>query len=270
MTDADVLKVSGLGGGFVSKGGGLHSVLRDVSFSIAKSSLTAVVGESGSGKSLTALAILGLSPAGFRTTCGQILFQGRDLLGCSEADMREMRGARISMVFQDARASLNPVFTVGTQISDVCRAHQSVNRKVARRLAEEALEQVGVPEPGRRMDQYPHEYSGGMAQRAMLAMALVCQPTLLLLDEPTTGLDVTIQSDIIDLVVNLNRSSGMTTCLITHDLGIVAESCDAVVVMQDGAVRETGSCEQILTNPQNSYTKQLIAASRLSSEGNTF
>ncbi|QHC60939.1 ATP-binding cassette domain-containing protein [Rathayibacter sp. VKM Ac-2760] len=224
---------------------------------------TAIVGESGSGKSLTALSVLRLTPPGFRRTAGEILFEGRDLLALDEKELRAVRGGEISIVFQDARGALNPVFTVGAQIADVCRTHQGLSRRAARARAEEMLERVRVPEPRHRAAQYPHEFSGGMAQRAMLAMALACQPKLLILDEPTTGLDVTIQADILDLITELTTELGMTTCLITHDLGVVAETCDQVVVMQSGRVREVGSCEQIITRPAEPYTQQLIADSRL-------
>ena len=257
-----VLEVLDFSGGFVGSGGALTQVLDDVAFSIRRSSLTAIVGETGSGKSLMALSILGVPPQSFRRTSGAILFEGSDLLKLDEKAMRRVRGSKISIVFQDARASLNPVFTVGAQISDVCRVHQDVNKKEALARTEELLERVRVPEPRRRMRQYPHEFSGGMAQRALLAMALICKPTLLVLDEPTTGLDVTTQADIIDLIVDLNRNEGMSTCLITHDLGIVAESSDHVIVMRNGNVRESGTCEQIMTNPQDPYTRELVAASR--------
>jgi ABC-type glutathione transport system ATPase component len=257
-----VLEVLDFSGGFVGADGAVTPVLDEVSFSIRRSSLTAIVGETGSGKSIMALSILGVPPQSFHRTSGSILFDGSDLLKLDEKAMRGIRGSKISIVFQDARASLNPVFTVGSQISDVCRVHQEVNKKEALARTEELLERVRVPEPRRRMRQYPHEFSGGMAQRALLAMALICKPTLLVLDEPTTGLDVTTQADILDLIVDLNRNEGMSTCLITHDLGIVAESCDHVIVMRSGRVRESGTCEQIMTNPQDPYTRELITASR--------
>lgn len=263
IADAEsVLDVIGFSGGFVDRSGGFTPVLDEVTFSIGRSSLTAIVGETGSGKSLMALSILGVPPQSFRRTSGAICFEGSDLLALDDKAMRSVRGSKISIVFQDARASLNPVFTVGSQISDVCRVHQGVNTKQAIARTEELLERVKVPEPQRRMQQYPHEFSGGMAQRALLAMALICEPTLLVLDEPTTGLDVTTQADIIDLIVDLNRDQGMSTCLITHDLGIVAESSDHVIVMRNGRVREAGTCEQIMTNPQDAYTCELINASR--------
>jgi ABC-type glutathione transport system ATPase component len=262
-----VLEVVGLCGGFPTADGGIAEILHDVSFSVAAGSTTAIVGETGSGKTITALAIIGLLPPRFRTTGGSIWFEGDDLASGDAQLLRRVRGRRISMVFQDARASLNPVFSVGRQIADVCRLHDGVSRRQAQDSAVGMLERVRVPEARRRMSQYPHEFSGGMAQRAQLAMALACRPALLILDEPTTGLDVTIQADILDLVVDLSRERGMTTCIITHDLGVVAETCDSVVVMRSGEVSEAGSCEQILTRPQQDYTKALLADSTLEGLG---
>ncbi len=258
-----ILEISGYSGGFQSPSGQFTAVLDDVSFYVSRSSLTALVGETGSGKTLMALSVLGILPDSFRRTAGSVMFEGSDICGMDQAALRHVRGAKVSIVFQDARSALNPVFTVGKQISDVCRLHQHVGKKEAFHLTEEMLRRVRVPEPARRMSQYPHEFSGGMAQRAQLAMALISQPSLLVLDEPTTGLDVTIQADILDLVVDLNRGDGMSTLLITHDLGIVAETCDHVVVMQDGKVREVGSCKQVMTEPSSPYTRQLISDSRV-------
>jgi ABC-type dipeptide/oligopeptide/nickel transport system ATPase component len=259
--------VVGYSGGFSSGRGQLTPVLNGVTFSVPPAAFTAIVGETGSGKTLVALSILGIPPRSFRRTSGSVRFQGAELDTDDDKAMRRVRGAQVSMVFQDARAALNPVFTVGYQIADVCRLHRHVGRKQAWQMAEHMLERVRVPEPGRRMKQYPHEFSGGMAQRAQLAMALICHPSLLVLDEPTTGLDVTIQADILDLVVELTASEGLSTLLITHDLGIVAETCDFVVVMQGGEVRETGTCEQVMTAPASAYTQALLADSRLAGVG---
>ncbi|WP_319520727.1 ABC transporter ATP-binding protein [uncultured Martelella sp.] len=260
---APLLQAENFSGGFAGADGRIVPVLNGVSFTVEAGSFFAIVGESGSGKSLTALAAMGVLPPGFHHTGGAIRFDGTDLLSLDEASLRKIRGSQISIVFQDARAALNPVFTVGRQIMDVCRMHQKISPKEAREKAEHMLEMVRVPEPKRRMKQYPHEFSGGMAQRALLAMALICQPRLLILDEPTTGLDVTIQADIIDLIIDIRATSKMTTCLITHDLGIVAETCDRVAVMQNGTVCELDSCEHILTAPSHPYTRQLIANSQL-------
>ena len=241
--------------------GTVSPTLQAVSYGVQPGRMTAVVGETGSGKSLVALSILGLQPPGFVRTGGRIRFEGTDLF---ERSPVAMRGRRISMVFQDARAALNPVFTVGRQLADVHRLHHGGGARAAMGQAIEALRRVHIPEPERRARQYPHEFSGGMAQRAMIAMAaLVCTPSLLILDEPTTGLDVTIQSDIMELIVEIGRARGLTTCLITHDLGVVAETCEDVVVMHAGRVVETGTTEAIFTRPQQPYTRRLIAASRL-------
>ncbi|PZP43785.1 MAG: peptide ABC transporter ATP-binding protein [Azospirillum brasilense] len=259
-----LLEIDQYSGGFRTPDGHLAPVLHEVRYGLRRGMLTAVVGETGSGKSLTALSILGLQPRAFRRTGGRILFDGTDLLALSGRAMRAIRGRRISMVFQDARAALNPVFTVGQQLADVHRLQHGGSRRAAMAAAVEALRRVRVPEPERRVRQYAHEFSGGMAQRAMIAMAaLICRPELLILDEPTTGLDVTIQAEIMELIVELCRSRGLTACLITHDLGVVAETCDAVVVMQSGRVVETGSTEAIFTRPQHPYTRRLLAASQL-------
>ena len=257
-----VLEVAHLSGGFRSSGEVLP-VLKDVSFSAAKSAITALVGETGSGKTLLALCTLGLSPRSFVRTSGSITFDGMDLASLDEKAFRSVRGRRIAIVFQDARTALNPVFTIGRQIADACRLHQDVTKKGALEATAQILERLRMPEATRRMKQYPHELSGGMAQRAQLALALICQPTLLILDEPTTGLDVTIQADIMELIVDLNRTDGMSTLLITHDLAVVAESCHDMVVLQAGEVREVGSCNEVLTDPKSPYTQGLIADSRL-------
>jgi ABC-type glutathione transport system ATPase component len=268
-TDADlpgsdpILAVSFLSGGFPAPDGTIAPVLKGVSFSIRRSSMTAIVGETGSGKTITSLAMLGLTPRAFTRTGGSIVFRGENLAQYDERAFRRIRGSQIAMVFQDSRSALNPVFTIGTQLSDVCRLHRGLGRKPARAMAQQMLERVRVPEAARRMRQYPHELSGGTVQRIQLAMALACRPALLILDEPTTGLDVTIQADIMELIVELTRSEGMTTCLITHDLGVVAQTCDDVIVMRDGEVRETGSCEQIINRPADPYTRELISASRV-------
>ncbi len=263
MSDA-LLEIADYAGGFRSETGDFTPVLHGVSFGLRTGAMTAVVGESGSGKSLTALSVLGIQPPAFERTAGRMLFRGTDVFGLDDKGMRAIRGREISMVFQDARAALNPVFTVGRQLADVWQLQHGGTRRAAMTKAIEALGRVSIPEPERRARQYPHEFSGGMAQRAMIAMAaLICRPSLLILDEPTTGLDVTIQSDIMELIVELGRARGLTTCLITHDLGVVAETCDEVVVMNAGRVVETGSAEAIFTTPRDLYTQRLLSASQL-------
>ena len=263
MSDV-LLEIEDYRGGFYSETGELVPVLHGVSYALKSGVMTAVVGESGSGKSLVALSVLGIQPPTFERTGGRMLFRGADLFGLDERGLQKIRGAQISMVFQDARAALNPVFTVGRQLADVWQLQHGGGRRAAMGQAIEALRRVSIPEPERRARQYPHEFSGGMAQRAMIAMAaLICEPSLLILDEPTTGLDVTTQSDIMELIVELSRSRGLTTCLITHDLGVVAETCQEVVVMNAGRVVETGSAEAIFTRPSDGYTKRLLSASQL-------
>jgi ABC-type glutathione transport system ATPase component len=256
----DILVVDDLQGGF---GNPVRNVLHGVSLRVARGSLTAIVGETGSGKTLTALSVMGLAPRGFRRTAGTITFDGLDITRLDTAALRQLRGAGVAIVFQDARAALNPVFTIGRQLRDVLRLHQHLDRGAARSSAQALLEQVQMTEAPRRMRQYPHELSGGMAQRAQLALALACRPRLLLLDEPTTGLDVTIQADILDLIVELNRTSGMTTCMITHDLGVVAETCDDVIVLRHGRTVEASTCAEFFTEPKDPYTRTLLASSRL-------
>jgi ABC-type dipeptide/oligopeptide/nickel transport system ATPase component len=263
LAEGNLLDVVDYRGGFRGPDGAVREVLSGVSFGLRRSTLTAVVGETGSGKSLTALSMLGVLPRGFVRTGGQLRFDGQDLLADAPTSFERVRGSRISLVFQDARGALNPVFTVGHQLVDVCRTHRSLGRKEAEQAVLEMLEHVRIPDPRRRMRQYPHEFSGGMAQRVMLAMALISEPELLVMDEPTTGLDVTIQADIMDLIVDLIATSGLTACLITHDLGVVAQTCQEVVVMRAGTVREIASCQELFTSPRDEYTRTLLAASRL-------
>lgn len=261
-TQSSVLSYVNYSGGFGS-GEGYKPILNDLNFDIKRGALTAIVGETGSGKSMAALSILRIQPRPFRVTSGQILFGETNLLTCTEEELTRIRGKRISMVFQDARAALNPVIPIGEQIADVCRRHQGVTRKAANNRAIQGLRMVQIPEPHRRARQYAHEFSGGMAQRVMIAMALICEPELLILDEPTTGLDVTIQADIMALISDLTVKSKMSTILITHDLGVVAQAADHVIVMNGGHVLETGTVEQVMSRPAHAYTRLLLESSRV-------
>jgi len=234
-------------------------VLEDVSFDIAEGEVLGVVGESGSGKSMTALAIMGLLPMG-GVAAGRIAFEGRDLLTLPEREMQRLRGERLAMIFQEPTASLNPVLTVGEQIAEVLRRHRGMDRRSAHREAVSLLKLVEIAAAERRVDEYPHQLSGGMRQRAMIAIALACRPRLLIADEPTTALDATVQAGILDLLRGLRRELGMAVLLITHDLGVVSDICERVVVMYAGRVAETGAAEAIFARPSHPYTRALLAA----------
>jgi len=240
---------------------GVVKAVDGVSFHIARGETLAVVGESGSGKSVTSLSIMRLLPAPpTRFAGGEILFKGRDLLKASAAEMREVRGNEISMVFQEPMTSLNPVRTTGDQIAEAVALHQKKSRAASFRSAIEMLDLVGIPEPAKRAQSYPHEMSGGMRQRVMIAMALSCNPKLLIADEPTTALDVTIQAQILDLMRKLKRELGMAILFITHDLGVVAEMADRVVVMYAGRAVEEGAVRDIFAEPRMPYTAGLIGS----------
>jgi peptide/nickel transport system ATP-binding protein len=231
----------------------------DVSFSIPPGGTLGVVGESGCGKSVTALSIMRLvpEPPG-KVVGGEVRFKGQDLLALPEGEMRRIRGNKLSMIFQEPMTSLNPVYTVGEQIGETVRLHQGLDRRQARERAVEMLRQVGIPAPEQRVDAYPHQLSGGMRQRVMIAMALACNPELVIADEPTTALDVTIQAQILDLLKRLQAGRGMAVMLITHDLGVVAESCDAVVVMYAGRVVEQAPVRALFSRPAHPYTAGLL------------
>jgi peptide/nickel transport system ATP-binding protein len=231
----------------------------DVSFSIAPGNTLGVVGESGCGKSVTALSIMRLvaDPPG-RIVGGQILLRGSDLLKLPEPQMRHVRGNKVSMVFQEPMTSLNPVFTIGNQIAEAVRLHQKLNRREGRQRSIEMLDRVGIPAARQRVDSYPHELSGGMRQRVMIAMALACNPDLLIADEPTTALDVTIQAQILDLIQKLQTETRMAVMLITHDLGIVAETCGEVVVMYAGRIVERAPVRALFSMPAHPYTAGLL------------
>ena len=239
-----------------------HSVVRavdGVSFELEHGEVLGVVGESGSGKSATALSILGLLPRPHgRIVSGSIRFFGRELVGLKEPELRALRGARIAMIFQDPMSSLNPVHTVGTQVAEASRAHRPLSKRAARAEALALFRRVGIADPERRLDAYPHELSGGMRQRVMIAIAVANRPALLIADEPTTALDVTIQAQILELLARLQRELGMSILLITHDLGVVAETCDEVVVMYAGRVVERAKTETLFAAPRHHYTAGLL------------
>ncbi|MDE1942462.1 MAG: ABC transporter ATP-binding protein [Betaproteobacteria bacterium] len=235
--------------------------VRNVSFDLPECTTVALVGESGSGKSVTALSILGLLPNRI-TRMGadsRILWRGKNLLDQGEAELRALRGREIAMIFQEPMSSLNPVFTVGEQLMEGLRLRLGMSRKQARTRALELLSEVGIPEPGRRLDAYPHQLSGGQQQRVMIAMAISCQPSLLIADEPTTALDVTVQRQILELIRSLQQRLRMSVLFITHDLALVNEIASEVVVMKDGQVREAGSREAVFSSPEDAYTKALLA-----------
>ena len=239
-----------------------HGVVRavdGVSFEIPRQKTLGVVGESGCGKSVTALSIMRLvaNPPG-RIASGSIKYDGKDLLALPEPEMRAIRGNHISMIFQEPMTSLNPVFTVGDQVAEAVRLHQRKSRAEAMKIAVEMFQLVGIPSPADRVTNYPHQLSGGMRQRVMIAMALACRPDLLIADEPTTALDVTIQAQILDLLRRLQRELGMSILLITHDLGVVAETCDEVIVMYAGRVVERAATEHLFGSPRHHYTAGLL------------
>ena len=256
---SDLLEVENLSVAFRTRGG-LVRALENVSFSIARGETVALVGESGSGKSVTAYAAMGiLDPAG-QVTGGRIRFDGIDLTAAGRAEIEDLRGREMSMIFQNPRAALNPIRRVGTQIADVLLRHGNVRRADAPAEAVRLLAQVGIPDPARRARAYPFELSGGMCQRVMIAIALACKPRLLIADEPTTGLDVTTQAAIMRLVRELSAERRMATLLITHDLGMAREYCDRIAVMHAGHIVEVGPTEALFAAPRHPYTERLIAA----------
>jgi len=237
---------------------GLVCAVEGVSFHLDRGELLGLVGESGCGKSMTALSIMRLiSPPG-KIVAGEILFEDRNLLQLSNAAMREVRGNDIAMIFQDPMTSLNPVFTVGEQIAEALRLHRGLSRKAARAAAIEAMREVSIPDPALRADDYPHQLSGGMRQRVMIAMALACDPKVLIADEPTTALDVTIQAQILDLLNQLRRTRELAVLLITHDLGVVAEVAERVAVMYTGKIVEESAVEELFARPKHPYTEGLL------------
>ena len=239
---------------------GVNRAVDGLSLAIEAGQTLAIVGESGCGKSVTAMSVLRLIPEPPGRIAGRITFDGRDLLRLSDAEMRDIRGNDISMIFQEPMTSLNPVLTVGRQIREPLRLHQRLDRAGAEKRAVEMLALVGIPEPQRRVDEYPHQLSGGMRQRVMIAMALACNPKLLIADEPTTALDVTVQAQILDLMRDLKRRLGAAIMLITHDLGVVAEVAEHVVVMYAGRKVEEAPARQLFAHPRHPYTQGLLGA----------
>jgi oligopeptide/dipeptide ABC transporter ATP-binding protein len=254
-----LLEVKDLKVRFTTEDGVVRAV-DGVDFELDRSKVLGIVGESGSGKSVTALTLLGLTRAHNTSFSGQVLYKGRDLLGMPESGLRDVRGNEIAMIFQDPMTSLNPVYKVGDQIVEAIVAHEKVSKRIARRRAIDLLRQVGFPRPEDRVDDYPHQFSGGMRQRAMIAMALSCNPDILIADEPTTALDVTIQAQILQLLDRLRADFDSAVILITHDLGVVAGVTDDILVMYAGRVVERGSKEDVFYDPQMPYTWGLMGS----------
>ncbi len=239
---------------------GIVKAVDGISFTLEKGKTLGIVGESGSGKSVTSLAIMGLHKESRAQVSGEILVDGIDVVASSENEVRELRGKSMAMIFQDALAALHPYYTVGNQIAEAYRVHNNVSKKVAETRAIEMLDLVGIPDPAKRAESYPHQFSGGMRQRAMIAMALSCNPSLLIADEPTTALDVTVQAQILDLLRDLQKEFGSAIILITHDLGVVAEIADDILLMYAGREIEGGSTRDLLKNPQHPYAWGLLSS----------
>ena len=253
-----LLEVEHLSTEFTTRRGKVRAI-RDVSFSIAEGEILALVGESGSGKSVTSLSIMGLLNSNGRVVEGsKIVFDGQNLLELSERKLQKIRGNSISMIFQEPMTSLNPIFTVGDQILESILLHTKLSKKEAQEKLIDLLDTVGIPNPHKRIHDYPHQMSGGMRQRIMIAMAMACEPKLLIADEPTTALDVTIQAQILDLIYRMRDKFNISVLLITHDLGVVAEAADRVAVMYCGRIVEEGSTQDILTDPKHPYTLGLL------------
>ena len=252
-----LLQVKNLRTSFFTDAGEVQAV-NGVSFNLERGKVLGIVGESGSGKSVTAYSILRILVDPGKVVGGEVLYDGKDVLKFSKKQIREFRGNKISIIFQDPMTSLNPVYTIGNQLMEVILLHTDRNREQARERAVEMLTLVGVNEPEKRVNQYPYELSGGMRQRVMIAMALACEPDILIADEPTTALDVTIQAQILELMMELQKKLGMAIIMITHDLGVIANMCDEVIVMYAGKVAERGTARQIFYNPRHEYTKGLL------------
>jgi oligopeptide/dipeptide ABC transporter ATP-binding protein len=257
MSDAPLLRIDDLRVRFWTRRGLVYAV-NGISFDVRAGETLGLVGESGCGKSVTALATMGILPRAARIPTGSIQLDGRELTGLSERAWRRVRGKEIAMIFQDPMTSLNPVLTVGAQIREAIEEHLDLDRKAAKKRAVELLEQVGIPSAAQRLKSYPHQFSGGMRQRVMIAIALACEPKLLIADEPTTALDVTIQAQILDLLRELVAERGTALVLITHDLGVVAGTCERVQVMYAGTLVETGTADEVFASPRHPYTLGLL------------
>ena len=257
MEDKHLLSVQDLHTSFFTDAGEVHAV-NGVSFNLDPGEILGIVGESGSGKSVTAYSIMQILESTGKITGGKILFKGHDLTKWNAAKLDKFRGKNVSIIFQDPMTSLNPVFTIGNQLVEAITLHTSRKGEAARKRAAQLLTLVGINEPERRLKQYPHELSGGMRQRVMIAMALACEPDILIADEPTTALDVTIQAQILELIQSLQKKMGMAVILVTHDLGVIAEMCDNIIVMYGGRICERGTAREIFYNPKHEYTKGLI------------
>jgi len=254
-----LLEVKDLGVDFTTEDGVVHAVDR-VSFELERGKVLGIVGESGSGKSVTAMTIMGLTRDVNSSFRGEVNYQGRNLLEISDTEMQNFRGNEIGMIFQDPMTSLNPVYRIGEQVVEAIRAHETVDKPTAQRRAVELLRQVGIPNPESRVDDFPHQFSGGMRQRAMIAMALSCNPAILIADEPTTALDVTIQAQIVELISQLKDDFNSAVIMITHDLGVVADIADEIVVMYAGRVVERAPTRELFYDPQMPYTWGLLGS----------
>jgi oligopeptide/dipeptide ABC transporter ATP-binding protein len=254
-----LLEVDDLRTYFKTRAGEVHAV-DGVSFSIERGKTLGIVGESGCGKSVTALSIMGLLPPSGRVVSGSVRFEGRELTTMSQRELEDVRGRQIAMIFQDPMTSLNPTLTIGTQIMETMQRHLDLSRDEARKRAIELLEEVHIPNARQRLDDYPHRYSGGMRQRVMIAIGLSCNPKLLIADEPTTALDVTVQAGILDLLEELREEHQMSMIIITHDMGVVAEAADDIAVMYAGQIVEQTSAEDLFDHPEHPYTEALLGA----------
>ena len=257
MSEMPLLQVKNLHTSFFTDAGEVKAV-NGISYNLDAGKVLGIVGESGSGKSVSAYSVLRILTDTGRVTEGEVLFKGENILKYSEQQMQKFRGSRISIIFQDPMTCLNPTFSIGSQLREAIRIHTDRNKEQIQARALEMLQLVGVNEPEKRLKQYPHELSGGMRQRVMIAMALACEPDILIADEPTTALDVTIQAQILELMQDLQKKMGMAIIMITHDLGVIADMCDEIIVMYGGKVCERGTADEIFYNPRHEYTKGLI------------